>query len=53
MRLLLLFALLTPGLFAAWKPLFNGKDMTGWKQVGWPGFTVEDGMLKTGGGMGL
>ena len=53
MRTLLLFALLAPAVFAGWKPLFNGKDMTGWKQVGWPGFTVENGQLKTGGGMGL
>lgn len=53
MRLLLLLALLAPAMFAGWKPLFNGKDLTGWKQVGWPGFTVEDGAMKTGGGMGL
>jgi hypothetical protein len=38
---------------AGWKQLFNGKDLTGWKQVGPGHFEVEDGMLKTVGGMGL
>jgi hypothetical protein len=41
----------TPG--AEWKQLFNGKDLTGWKQVGPGHFEVVDGMLKTVGGMGL
>jgi hypothetical protein len=36
-----------------WKPLFNGKDLSGWKHVGPGTFLVEDGMLKTLGGMGL
>lgn len=36
-----------------WKQLFNGKDLTGWKQVGPGNFVVEDGMLKPVGGMGL
>lgn len=35
------------------RPLFNGKDLTGWKMVGPGRFVVEDGMLKTEGGMGL
>jgi hypothetical protein len=36
-----------------WRQLFNGKDLTGWQQVG-PGlFVVEDGLLKTVGGMGM
>ena len=38
---------------SAWKPLFNGKDLTGWKHVGPGGDTVEDGLIKTHGGMGL
>src|SRR5690242_10789669 len=38
---------------ADWKPLFNGKDTTGWKHVGPGDITVENGMLKTSGGMGL
>ncbi len=36
-----------------WKPLFNGKDIDGWQHVGPGGFVVEDGQLKTDGGMGL
>ncbi len=35
------------------RQLFNGKDMTGWEHVGPGWFTVEEGMLKTHGGMGL
>jgi len=35
------------------KPLWNGKDLTGWKHVGPGGFVVEDGLLRTEGGMGL
>ncbi len=33
--------------------LFNGSDLTGWRHVGPGEFTVEDGALKTVGGMGL
>lgn len=36
-----------------WTPLFNGKDLQGWEQVGEGSFTVEEGLLKTQGGMGL
>jgi hypothetical protein len=36
-----------------WTELFNGKDLTGWKHVGPGGMTVEDGLMKTHGGMGL
>jgi hypothetical protein len=35
------------------KQLFNGKDLTGWKMTGPGKFEIEDGMLKTTGGMGL
>jgi len=28
-----------------WRPLFNGKDLTGWKKTGTAIFTVEDGSL--------
>jgi len=46
--------LMTCSLWAAsWKPLFNGKDLTGWKMTGPGKFEVENGMLKTVGGMGL
>jgi hypothetical protein len=33
--------------------LFNGKDLDGWKMVGPGRFVVEDGSMKTEGGMGL
>ncbi|HEY9118088.1 MAG TPA: DUF1080 domain-containing protein [Roseivirga sp.] len=33
--------------------LFNGHDMNGWKHVGDGSFVIEDGLLKTQGGMGL
>ena len=36
-----------------WTPLWNGKDLGGWQQVGPGRFVVEDGMLRTEGGMGL
>jgi len=36
-----------------WKQLFNGKDLTGWKHVGPGNMTVEDGLIRTHGGMGL
>lgn len=38
---------------AEWRQLWNGKDLSGWKQVGWGNFVVENGALKTTGGMGL
>ena len=36
-----------------WKPLFNGRNLDGWKHVGPGEFVVENGVLKTVGGMGL
>ena len=36
-----------------WKQLFNGQDLIGWQHVGPGGMTVEDGLIKTHGGMGL
>jgi len=36
-----------------WVSLFNGKDLTGWKQVGPGSHYVEDGFIKSKGGMGL
>jgi hypothetical protein len=35
------------------RALFNGKDLDGWQHVGPGSFAVENGMLKTVGGMGL
>jgi hypothetical protein len=36
-----------------WRQLFNGKDLEGWKQAGPGTHYVEDGLLKSTGGMGL
>ena len=36
-----------------WRPLFNGKDLSGWKHVGKGDMVVEDGMIHGKGGMGL
>jgi hypothetical protein len=36
-----------------WRSLFNGSDLANWQQVGPGGFTIEDGLLKSSGGMGL
>lgn len=49
---LLLAAALAPAQ-QGFRPLFNGRDLSGWKHVGPGEFVVEDGMLKTVGGMGL
>jgi Domain of Unknown Function (DUF1080) len=36
-----------------WKQLYDGKDLTGWKHVG-PGYmSVQHGLIRTHGGMGL
>lgn len=36
-----------------WRSLFDGESLEGWEQVGPGRFVVEDGMLRTEGGMGL
>ena len=36
-----------------WRQLFNGKDLSGWQQVGKGGHYVENGMIASKGGMGL
>jgi hypothetical protein len=36
-----------------WRQLFNGHDLTGWQHVGPGSMTVEDGLIRTHGGMGL
>lgn len=35
------------------QPLYNGKDLTGWKMTGPGAFVIEEGLMKTTGGMGL
>ena len=58
-RASLLFAIFALGTLSGagqseeWKQLFNGKDLTGWKHVGPGTMVVEDGLIKTQGGMGL
>lgn len=52
-RTLALLAALSLTASAQWKPLFDGKTLTGWKMAGPGRFEIEDGMLKTTGGMGL
>jgi hypothetical protein len=52
-RLVVLLAVAS-SLFAADPvPLFNGKDLSGWSMVGPGRFVIENGMMKTEGGMGL
>jgi len=36
-----------------WRQLYNGKDLSGFEQVGPGKFVVEEGLLKTVGGMGM
>lgn len=36
-----------------WTPLFNGEDLEGWEHVGEGEIILENGLLKTSGGMGL
>jgi len=36
-----------------WRQLFNGKDLTGWKHAGNGSMSVEDGLIRGHGGMGL
>lgn len=36
-----------------WKSLFNGKDLEGWKHVGPGSMSIENGMIRGHGGMGL
>lgn len=38
---------------AGWTQLWNGKNLAGWEHVGPGKFVVEDGILKSEGGMGL
>ena len=46
----------SPGIETAaseWRQLFNGRNLDGWEHVGPGRFVVQDGLLKTEGGMGL
>jgi 3-keto-disaccharide hydrolase len=54
-RCSLLLAVLIPvaAQSQTWLPLFDGKDLNGWKHVGPGNMTVENGLIHTHGGMGL
>lgn len=53
-NLLLIASFVASACFAGdWKQLYDGKDLDGWKHVGPGQFVVENGLLKTEGGMGL
>jgi hypothetical protein len=41
------------GSSAAWRPLFDGRSLDGWEHVGPGRFVIDDGVLRTEGGMGL
>ena len=42
-----------PASSSDWRPLFDGRSLDGWEHVGPGEFVVEDGVLRTKGGMGL
>jgi serine/threonine protein kinase len=42
-----------PGTSAAWTSLFDGRSLDGWEHVGEGRFVVDNGVLRTEGGMGL
>ena len=50
---LLCATVLAPAKQIGWTPLFDGHDLRNWKHVGAGSFTVEHGLLKSQGGMGL
>ena len=50
---LLLVSLAAPAANGGERQLFNGRDLDGWAHVGKGRVYVEDGLLKTEGGMGL
>ena len=41
------------GADSGWQPIFDGHDLSAWQQVGPGKFVLEDGLLKTQGGMGM
>ena len=38
---------------SGWRPLFDGKTLDGWEHVGPGRMVIEDGLIRTEGGMGL
>jgi Domain of Unknown Function (DUF1080) len=43
----------TPSSSTEWRPLFDGRSLEGWEHVGPGKFVVDDGVMRTDGGMGL
>jgi Domain of Unknown Function (DUF1080) len=41
------------GTSESWRPLFDGKSLDGWEHIGPGKLVLEDGLLRTEGGMGL
>ncbi len=48
-----IFLFIQSGYSQEWRQLFNGKDLTGWEQIGPGEFLIENGSMRTSGGMGL
>src|SRR5947209_6972207 len=42
-----------PATVDGWRQLFNGRDLDGWEHVGPGKFVIENGVLRSEGGMGL
>jgi hypothetical protein len=42
-----------PTFKASWRPLFDGKSLDGWEHIGPGKMVLEDGQIRTEGGMGL
>ena len=38
---------------AAWRPIFDGKSLDGWEHIGPGKMVLENGLIRTEGGMGL
>ncbi len=54
MKTVCIFLLISLSLQAQeWTPLYNGENLDGWEHVGPGNFIIEDGILKSQGGMGL
>lgn len=51
--ILAVLLLSSASLAAEFEPLYNGKDLSGWVMVGPGRFVIENGLMKTEGGMGL
>ena len=47
------FCLSACAMSADFKPIYDGKSLEGWQMVGPGRFVIEDGLMKTEGGMGL